>query len=291
MELATLEISKITQSGTLTLTESLLLVKLVSWPVPVTLTLLVIFPTLITWTTIFKVTRSLASKSPTNQTPVSGLYWPLELMNLTPSGNKSPTVTLNDLSGPLLTTTIVYSIISKYLGTELFTSLSTAKSTILTWTVVLELFPSGCSSLVTLTKLKTSLSAVSNILTQISTVTTVPVSILPKSRLPVHEPLFTPSTAYVAPSTSNNLLSKISLKFTFNESEDPPAITVTMKWAVSPGFNSLISASLITTKVVLAITLTVSLSEKLPLASSTPVVILTVFKTSPRTEALTLALK
>ena len=33
-------------------------------------------------------------------------------MNLTPSGNKSPTVTLNDLSGPLLTTTIVYSIIS-----------------------------------------------------------------------------------------------------------------------------------------------------------------------------------
>ena len=60
---------------------------------------------------------------------------------------------------------------------------------------------------------------------------------------------------------------------------------------MSPGFNSLISASLITTKVVLAITLTVSLSEKLPLASSTPVVILTVFKTSPRTEALTLALK
>ena len=60
---------------------------------------------------------------------------------------------------------------------------------------------------------------------------------------------------------------------------------------MSPGFNSLISASLITTKVVLAITLTVSLSEKLPLASSTLVVILTVFKTSPRTEPLTLALK
>ena len=91
------------------------------------------------------------------------------------------------------------------------------------------MFPSGCSSLVTLTKLKTSLSAVSNILTQISTVTTVPVSILPKSRLPVHEPLFTPSTAYVAPVTSNNLASKISSKLTFNESEDPPAITVTIK--------------------------------------------------------------
>ena len=139
--------------------------------------------------------------------------------------------------------------------------------------------------------MKTSLSAVSNILTQISTVTTVPVSILPKSRLPVHEPLFTPSTAYVAPVTSNNLASKISSKLTFNESEDPPAITVTIKWTVSPGFNSLISASLITTKVVLAITSTVSLSVKLPLASSTPVVILTVFKTLPRTEALTLALK
>ena len=169
-----------TDSGTLTLTEALLLVKLVSWPVPVTLTLLVIFPTLITWTTIFKIADSLLSKSPTNQTPVSGLYWPLELMNLTPSGNKSPTVTLNDLSGPLLTTTIVYSIISKYLGTELFTNLSTAKSTILTWTLTLEVLPSGCSSLVTLTKLKTSLSAVSNTLTQISTVTVVPVSILPK---------------------------------------------------------------------------------------------------------------
>ena len=109
--------------------------------------------------------------------------------------------------------------------------------------------------------------------------------------LPVHEPLFTPSTAYVAPATSNNLASKISFKFTFNESEDPPAITVTMKWTVSPGFNSLISASLITTKVVLAITLIVSLAVKLPLASSTPVVILTMFKTSPRTEPLTLALK
>ena len=60
---------------------------------------------------------------------------------------------------------------------------------------------------------------------------------------------------------------------------------------MSPGFNSLISASLITTKVVLAITLIVSLSEKLPLASSTPVVTLTMFKTSPRTEPLTLALK
>ena len=180
VELATLEISKITQSGTLTLTESLLLVKLVSWPVPVTLTLLVIFPTLITWTTIFKVTLSLASKSPTNQTPVTGSYRPSELMNLTPSGNKSPTVTLNDLSGPLLTTTIVYSIISKYLGTELFTSLSTAKSTILTWTLTLEVLPSGCSSLVTLTKLKTSLSAELKTLAQISTVTAVPVSILPK---------------------------------------------------------------------------------------------------------------
>ena len=78
---------------------------------------------------------------------------------------------------------------------------------------------------------------------------------------------------------------------TFNESEDPPAITVMTKCAVSPGLSALISASLITTKVVLAITLTVSLSVKLPLASSTPVVILTVFKTSPRTEALTLALK
>ena len=180
VELATLEISKITQSGTLTLTEALLLVKLLSWPVPVTLTLLVIFPTLITWTTIFKVTLSLASKSPTNQTPVTGSYRPSELMNLTPSGNKSPTVTLNDLSGPLLTTIIVYSIISKYLGTESFTSLSTAKSTILTWTVVLEVFPSGCSSLVTLTKLKTSLSAELKTLAQISTVTAVPVSILPK---------------------------------------------------------------------------------------------------------------
>ena len=180
VELATLEISKITQSGTLTLTESLLLVKLVSWPVPVTLTLLIIFPTLITWTTIFKIADSLLSKSPTNQTPVTGSYWPSELMNLTPSGNKSPTVTLNDLSGPLLTTTIVYSIISKYLGTELFTSLSTAKSTILTWTLTLEVLPSGCSSLVTLTKLKTSLSAELKTLAQISTVTAVPVSILPK---------------------------------------------------------------------------------------------------------------
>ena len=63
-----------TDSGTLTLTESLLLVKLVSWPVPVTLTLFVMFPILRTWTTIFKVALSLASKSPTNQTPVSGLY-------------------------------------------------------------------------------------------------------------------------------------------------------------------------------------------------------------------------
>ena len=60
---------------------------------------------------------------------------------------------------------------------------------------------------------------------------------------------------------------------------------------MSPGFNSLISASLITTKVVLAIILTVSLAVKLPLASSTLVIILTMFKTSPRTEALTLALK
>ena len=60
---------------------------------------------------------------------------------------------------------------------------------------------------------------------------------------------------------------------------------------MSPGFNSLISASLITTKVVSAITLTVSLAVKLPLASSTLVIILTMFKTSPRTEALTLALK
>ena len=180
VEFATFVIFNNTDSGTLTLTESLLLVKLLSWPVPVTLTLLVIFPTLITWTTIFKVTLSLASKSPTNQTPVSGLYWPVELMNLTPSGNKSPTVTLNDLSGPLLTTTIVYSIISKYLGTELFISLSTAKSTILTWTLTLEVLPSGCSSLVTLTKLKTSLSAELTTLAQISTVTAVPVSILPK---------------------------------------------------------------------------------------------------------------
>ena len=215
-----------TDSGTLTLTESLLLVKLVSWPVPVTLTLLVIFPTLITWTTIFKVADSWLSKSPTNQTPVSGLYWPLELMNLTPSGNKSPTVTLNDLSGPLLTTTIVYSIISKYLGTELFTSLSTAKSTILTWTVILEVFPSGCSSLVTLTKLKTSLSAVSNTLAQISTVTLFPVAIVSKLTLPVHIPLFTPLIAYVAPLTSNKVESNISFKTTFNESEDPPAVTV-----------------------------------------------------------------
>ena len=63
------------------------------------------------------------------------------------------------------------------------------------------------------------------------------------------------------------------------------------KCAVSPGLSALISASLITAKVVLAITLTVSLAVKLPLASSTRVVILTVFKTSPRTEALTLALK
>ena len=153
------------------------------------------------------------------------------------------------------------------------------------------MFPSGCSSLVTLTKLKTSLSAELNILTQISTVTAVPVSILPKSMLPVHEPLFTPSTAYVAPATSNNLASKISSNLTFNESEDPPAITVMTKCAVSPGLSALISASLITTKVVLAITLTVSLSVKLPLASSTLVVILTMFKTSPRTEPLTLALK
>ena len=215
-----------TDSGTLTLTESLLLVKLLSWPVPVTLTLLVIFPTLITWTTIFKVADSWLSKSPTNQTPVSGLYWPLELMNLTPSGNKSPTVTLNDLSGPLLTTTIVYSIISKYLGTVLFTNLSTAKSTILTWTVVLEVFPSGCSSLVTLTKLKTSLSAVSNTLAQISTVTLFPVAIVSKLTLPVHIPLFTPLIAYVAPLTSNKVESNISFKTTFNESEDPAAVTV-----------------------------------------------------------------
>ena len=147
-------------------------------------------------------------------------------MNLTPSGNKSPTVTLNDLSGPLLTTTIVYSIISKYLGTELFTSLSTAKSTILTWTLTLEVLPSGCSSLVTLTKLKTSLSAELKTLAQISTVTLFPVAILPKLRLPVHTPLFTPSTAYVVLFTSNKVESNISFKTTFNESEDPPAVTV-----------------------------------------------------------------
>ena len=88
------------------------------------------------------------------------------------------------------------------------------------------MFPSGCSSLVTLTKLKTSLSAELKTLAQISTVTLFPVAILPKLRLPVHTPLFTLSTAYVAPATSNNLASKISFKFTFNESEDPPAVTV-----------------------------------------------------------------
>ena len=226
VEFATFVMFNNTDSGTLTLTESLLLVKLVSWPVPVTLTLFVMFPILRTWTTIFKVALSLASKSPTNQTPVTGSYWPSELMNLTPSGNKSPTVTLNDLSGPLLTTTIVYSIISKYLGTESFTNLSTAKSTILTWTVVLEMFPSGCSSLVTLTKLKTSLSAELKTLAQISTVTLFPAAILPKLRLPVHTPLFTPSTAYVALFTSNKVESNISFKTMFNESEDPPAVTV-----------------------------------------------------------------
>ena len=88
------------------------------------------------------------------------------------------------------------------------------------------MFPSGCSSLVTLTKLKTSLSAELKTLAQISTVTAVPVSILPKSMLPVHEPLFTPSIAYVALFTSNKVESNISFKTMFNESEDPPAVTV-----------------------------------------------------------------
>ena len=44
--------------------------------------------------------------------------------------------------------------------------------------------------------------------------------------LPVHEPLFTPSTAYVALFTSNKVESNISFKTMFNESEDPPAVTV-----------------------------------------------------------------
>ena len=88
------------------------------------------------------------------------------------------------------------------------------------------MFPSGCSSLVTLTKLKTSLSAELKTLAQISTVTLFPVAILPKLRLPVHTPLFTPSTVYVALFTSNKVESNISFKTMFNESEDPPAVTV-----------------------------------------------------------------
>lgn len=64
-----------------------------------------------------------------------------------------------------------------------------------------------------------------------------------------------------------------------------------MKWALSPGLSALISASLITAKVVLAIILTVSLAVKLPRASKTDVVMFTVFKTLPWAEPLTLALK
>ena len=118
---------------------SLLLVLFESGVVEFTMTMFVLFPSVMTWVNRVIETVLPASKSPIVQITLfpSSLQFSGTSTNLTPSGNVSTATTSRAMSGPLFTTTMVHSTKSVTLTSVALTSLITSKSQIGLTSVVL----------------------------------------------------------------------------------------------------------------------------------------------------------